>query len=271
MPASTGPGTPISRYRDKKRNNPNLVGLLAEGDSWFAFPSWLRTNIIEELIQRNGGYAAWLTAAANGDEARQMLSGGQFEYLVKVLAEEGLSFDGILFSGGGNDIVGRCLLPLLNRYQSGMTWMDCINLPRFEQRLRQIESAYDELAHLRDDYQPNACIFTHGYDYAIPSGEPVRVLFFKIGPWLKKHMMEGKGITDGGHQRKIIDYMLSRFDDLQVRLEQTHDRWVYVRTQGTLKNSEWKDELHPTTQGFQKVARKFQAALAGAFPTLPKS
>jgi hypothetical protein len=270
MPPVQGPGTPITRYRDKKRANPSLVGLLAEGDSWFAFPSWLRTNIIEELIERNGGYAAWLTAAANGDEARTMLSGGQYEYLVRIFAEEDLQFDGILFSGGGNDIVGRCLRTLLNPYRAGMTWLDCINLGRFDQRLREIEAAYQELSDLRDDYQPNAYIFTHGYDYAIPSGQPVRVLFFKIGPWIKQHMAKAKGITDATIQKKIIDYMLSRFDDMQRGLEQRHQRWIYIRTQGTLKDSEWKDELHPTTEGFKKVAAKFQTTLSGIFPSLPQ-
>ena len=271
MPHATSPGTPISRYREKKRNNPQLVGLLAEGDSWFSFPPWLRTNVLEELIAMNGGAAAWLTTAASGDEARAMMSGPQFEHMVRILAEERLEFDGILFSGGGNDIVGRCLLPLLNRFQDGMTWQDCINMPRFERRFREIEDAYEELAALRDDYQPKATIFTHAYDYAIPSGEPVRVLWFKVGPWLKNYMEQKKGIRDQNLQKKIVDFMLSRFDDLQLGLEQKHDQWKYVRTQGTLTNTEWKDEIHPTTAGFKKVARKFQAALSEVFPSLPSA
>ena len=269
MPPVTSSGTPISRYRDKKRNNPQLVGLLAEGDSWFSFPPWLRTNVLEELIEINGGFAAWLTTAQSGDEVRSMMSGPEFEYMVRILGEEGLHFDGILFSGGGNDIVGRCLLPLLNPYQQGMTWQDCINMPRLDRRFREIEDAYEELRALRDDYQPNATIFTHAYDYATPSGAPVRVLWFQVGPWLKNYMEQKKGIRDLNLQKKIVDYLLSRFDDLQLGLEQKHDRWKYVRTQGTLANNEWKDEIHPTTAGFKKVARKFQAALSEVFPSLP--
>ena len=101
MPRNNDPGSPITRYRDKKKKNPDLVGLLAEGDSWFSFPKWLRTNVLEELISINGGYAAWLTDAKSGDEARAMMSGSNYEYLVKVMAEENLQFDGILFSGRG--------------------------------------------------------------------------------------------------------------------------------------------------------------------------
>jgi len=264
------PGTPISRYREKKKKNPQLVGLLAEGDSLFSFPKWLRTNVLEELISKNDGHAAWLTCAASGDEARMMLAGPQYEYLVKVMSEEDLVFDGILFSGGGNDIVGRSLLTLLNSCQSGMEWIDCINFPRFERRIREREDAYRELAALRDDYQPKARIFTHGYDYATPNGKPVRVLWFKVGPWIKKYMEERKGITDQNMQKQIIDYMLSRFDDMHIRLEQENQRWVYIRTQGTLSEQDWNDELHPNTQGFKKIANKFQAALSAAFPQLPK-
>jgi hypothetical protein len=244
--------------------------LLAEGDSWFSFPKWLRTNVLEDLIEINGGYAAWLTAAASGDEARSMMSGEQYEYMVQVMADENLQFDGILFSGGGNDIVGRCLLTLLNPYGDGMNWQDCINMSRLERRFREIENAYEELAALRDDYQPNAVIFTHGYNYALASGEPVKVLWFKVGPWLKDYMEEKKGIRDGVLQQKIVDYLLSRFDDLQVALEQKHDRWVDIRTQGTLQKNEWQDEIHPKTSGFKKITAKFQQALAETFPTLPK-
>jgi hypothetical protein len=45
---------------------------------------------------------------------------------------------------------------------------------------------------------------------------------------------------------------------------------VYIETQGTLKDDEWGDELHPTTAGFKRVAAKFQNALRAKFPTLPE-
>src|SRR5213075_1178926 len=122
------------------------------------------------------------------DEVRSMMSGPEFEYMVRILGEEGLQFDGILFSGGGNDIVGRCLLPLLNPYQQSMTWQDCINMPRLDRRFREIEDAY-----------------------AKPSGAPVRVLWFEVGPSLKNYMEKKKGIRDLNLQKKIVDYLLSRF------------------------------------------------------------
>ena len=79
-PASTG-STPITRYRDGKRTRPDAVGMLVEGDSWFAFPMLLRTNITKVLKDVYDEKIVQLPAAAIGDEARAMLCGKQYAYL----------------------------------------------------------------------------------------------------------------------------------------------------------------------------------------------
>lgn len=104
-----------------------------------------------------------------------MLCGKGYLQMQRILSDPALKFAGILFSGGGNDIIGRTLLALLNQSAEGMTWMDSINLVRFDRRLQQIENAYHELADLRDDYQPEAYIFTHAYDFPIPGNKPWRI------------------------------------------------------------------------------------------------
>lgn len=68
-----------------------------------------------------------------------------------------------------------------------------------------------------------------------------------------------------------MTYMLKRLDELMQKLEQQHDRVVYVRTQSTLTDTEWDDEMHPTSKGFQKLAALFQDALLRAFPKLSQS
>ncbi len=264
------PGTPIARYRDGRKARPEPVGMLIEGDSWFAFPMWLRTNIVAELKNINEDKIVQLDLSASGDEARQMLSGDEFAELYRIMAQENLQFDCILFSGGGNDIVSTNLPVLLNTYHAGDTWEDCLNMPRFRRRLQEIENAYLDLADLRDDYQPDAWIFTHAYDYAIPSGKGVRLLGLEAaGGWLKE-VMDARNIP-AILQQEIVNHLLSEYDNLLIRLEQTHDKWRHVRTQGTLADDEWGDEMHPTTAGFKKVAAKFQAALVEVFPKLPKA
>lgn len=269
MPPPPGPGTPITRYRDGKKARPSAVGMLLEGDSWFAFPMWLRTNIANELINTFQTHIVPLDLSKSGDEARQMLCGEQFAKMYRLLADEQLRFDCILFSGGGNDMVSTNFPVLLRDYQQGMTWEDCLNLSRFSRRLQEIENAYRDLADLRDDYQPNAWVFTHSYDYAIPSGKGVRILGIEAaGGWVQK-VMNARRIPKK-MQQEILDQMLARFDDMLIRLEQTSTKWRHVRTQGTLKDNEWEDELHPTSAGFKKVTAKFHVALAEVFSGLPQ-
>jgi len=263
------PESNFQRFTRRKREG--ATAIVVEGDSWFAFPALLRLSLIQHLITAYEERATWFQLQSNGDEAREMMCGEQYTEFLDLqrrLRGAGVAVDAILFSGGGNDIVGSSLLPLLNDHRDGMDYMDCINHPRFEARLAGIKLAYEELAHLRDDYQPQAWVFTHAYDYAIVSGRPVHFLCFAVGPWIKKYMEQEKDIVDAGLQQKIIDHMLSQFDDLHTALEQTHERWVYVRTQGTLTRNDWGDELHPTEAGFAKIAAKFETALEEKLPGL---
>ena len=173
------PGTPISRYRDGKKAG-DAVGMLIEGDSWFAFPMWLRTNIIAELKNINQDKIVQLDLSTSGDEARQMLCGDEFAELYRILAQENLEFDCILFSGGGNDIVSTNLPVLLNTYVAGNTWEDCLNMPRFRRRLHEIENAYLDLADLRDaDHRDHHRVHdvprrhrVHALEPTDPSGSP---------------------------------------------------------------------------------------------------
>lgn len=268
MPKPSDPGTPISRYRNARKAHPGAVGILYEGDSWFNYPVPLSTNIPTELKKLNHDQIVGLDYSKSGDDAREMLSGAQYDKLFNVIAEEKLAFDAILFSGGGNDIVAANLPVMLNTFKPGHAWEDCINMPRFRRRLHEIEEVYLDLADLRDDYQPAAYLFTHGYDYAIPSGKGVKVLGFQVaGRWIQARMDSKK--IPAEFQPLILDHLLSEFDNLMIRLEQTIPRCVHVRTQGTLADSDWANELHPTTEGFRKVTAKFQTALRSVFPRLP--
>lgn len=269
MPHVEFPGDWKSRYRDELQKNPGSIGIIAEGDSWFSFPKPLRTNLIEELQEINGPAAAIWSLARNGDTAQEIMFGQQYETLRRLFSDPTLRIDGFMFSAGGNDFVGENLPNFLNTFVNGMQWMDCINLPYLDYRFADIDRAYQRLADLRNAYKPNTHIFTHAYDYAVPSGKRVRVLLCTVGGWLQEQFLT-KGIRDYDIQKDIVKYMLERFAAIIEQFEARNDNVLYVRTQGTLKTSDWKDELHPTSAGFEKVAAKFQAALRSVFPELPK-
>lgn len=269
MPRTPNPKPKIDEYIAKLATDPSKVGILTEGDSWFALPFPGRPNVVEVLISKFSGRAAWLRLEQSGDEVRVMQSGEEWEKLLKTLTKPKARFDLILFSGGGNDIVGRCMLPLLRQRESWMSWRDCINEERLQNRLNQIEAAYHELVALRDDYHKGAWIFVHDYDRAIPTEKPIRLGPLKVGPWMKPHL-EKKGITNEDDQKQIVWFMLDRFSQILQKLELRYDRFYHVRTQGTLNANEWGDEIHPTRAGFEKIAAKIQAAICEEFPALPK-
>ncbi|MEM7584504.1 MAG: hypothetical protein AAF560_14035, partial [Acidobacteriota bacterium] len=101
-------------------------------------------------------------------------------------------------------------------------------------------------------------------DWAIPSGIQAKMWGIKAGPWMKPHL-EAKGIMDPSDQRNIIKDLLLRFDTMVSEIAQA-DNVVHVKVQGTLSDSEWNDEIHPSRDGFERVAGLFRDQLAVQFP-----
>ena len=198
-----------------------------------------------------------------------MMYGQQYENLRRIFSDVTLPIDALHFSGGGNDLVAENLPNFLNTYQDGMQWMDCINMQFLDLRFQEVLNAFHRLADLRDAYRPKSLIFSHGYDFAVPSGKGVRILMFVKGGWLKKQFLK-KGVSKEAYQQEIISYMLRRFGLVMERIEKDRNGIVYVRTQNTLdKETDWGDELHPTTGGFKKIAFVVKKALKEKFANLP--
>jgi hypothetical protein len=266
---SLDPGTFESRYREQLKKHPGSIGIIAEGDSWFSFPKWLRTNLFLEIEAWTDTTAATWSLARNGDTVAEMMYGQQYETLRRIFSDATLPMDALLFSGGGNDLVAENLPNFLNTYRDGMQWMDCVNMPFLDLRFQEVMNAYNRLADLRDAYRPGIYIFTHAYDFAVPSGKGVRILMFVRGGWLQKQFLK-KGVRSDDYQQEIITYILTRFAALMERIEKERSGFVYVRTQGILnKDTDWGDELHPTTAGFKKIAYVMKKALKQKFDVLP--
>ena len=161
-------------YLCKKK--PERIGIVAEGDSWFAYPrKWILfgadINILHHLEDQISGSKAvnLLRLSSSGDEALDMTSGKQFKKLYKILKKNNNHIDFLMFSAGGNDIVGKNdMLPLLNQYQEGFSELDCVHQERFSQKLDSIILSYRRLIALCEDIVPSAKIITHTYDIAKP-------------------------------------------------------------------------------------------------------
>lgn len=214
--------------------------LVSEGDSWFQYPFKL-SDVIDGLMQK---YAIFSLDAA-GDTLSNMFR--EAEYM-EAIANTGASI--FLFSGGGNDVVaGGNLAAHLFDYDPAKSPAAHLQ-PSFNVILDEAIGIYSRLVRQVAQKFPNVHIVCHGYDYARPAN----------GPWLGKPM-ESKGITDPALQQAIARVMIDRFNEKLALLQLSSARLRYVDCRNTVSADEWYDELHPTNDGYRKVAKKFSTVI----------
>lgn len=252
--------TDTSDFADLVEDNPGATKILAEGDSWFAYPRRFLifgkdANIIDHLADKPN--LIILNSASNSDEVAEMMSGDQKRTYLKRISK--MNFDLVLFSGGGNDIVGRYDFGfLLNEKENGMDWKDCINAKRLKLKLRQIELVYRELIERTMEIKPNLRIVTHTYDWALPSKEGFELFdIIPIGKsWMRPYLINKK-ITVYEDQRRIIKSILTKFKKCLQEVERDYPgNFKVIDTQGLLTKDQWRNEIHPTPEGFGLITDK---------------
>jgi hypothetical protein len=256
---------PPSRTRALALTPPSFR-IFAEGDSWFDYPSpggGVITHL-GKLLKKT----ETLNLAHAGDALRQMLSlpqRGEIEERLDQGRRRGIPFDALLFSGGGNDIVGDQFSRWLVPFTPGATASDLIDAVSFGAMLTVLEHGYTDLSNIRDRHSPSTTIFVHGYDYAKPTGKGV----CGFGPWLQPSL-KARGITDAQLQIDVVKEILVGFRAMLQKLATSLPNFVYVETQGLLQPTAtwWENEIHPTPRGFEKIAVAFKDALVARFPQL---
>jgi hypothetical protein len=248
------------------RGAPRRLNILAEGDSWFDYPFPLpfgRDTI--DAIQDNAAVKPLILNLAHfGDLSTNMLGVAQRQRIVANLGNPANGhFDAMLFSAGGNDLIGDLFCLWLRQATPGLAPVYGVNRPRLAHIMGVVGAAYEDLAGIRDSIDPDVVLFVHAYDFAFPDGRPACP---GVGPWLKPSL-DLRGWTNPADATFIVSEILRAFDPMLVQFELDHPNVVYVRTQGTLRTkSNWANELHPTPGGFGKIANVFLAALAARFP-----
>jgi hypothetical protein len=95
---------------------------------------------------------------------------------------------------------------------------------------------------------------------------PVGTLDKVVKPsWSGKHMVEKDVAIDPLSERKaVIVLILNLFAERLEKLERKFKPNVtFVKTFGSVEDHEWKDEIHPINEGYQKVADKFIKIISG--------
>jgi hypothetical protein len=246
--------------------------LVAEGDSWFAYPG---TDVLEEL-EEVYGYEV-ISVAHAGDTIESMAyQDKQYEKLshkLEKLADKGKQPMAILLSGGGNDIAGKEFELLLNHAGSGLeTLNEDIVRGFIDVRLK---AAYVELisivgalceTHFDNREIP---VVVHGYGHAVPDGRGFWGGWGPLpGPWLEPGF-EKKGYENLTDNTSTVEVLIDRFNDMVQTLPDEPDlgHVHYVNVRPLLSNNLadykefWVNELHPEDDGFELVAEKFHEAL----------
>ena len=236
--------------------------ILAEGDSWFDYPAFIGGGIIPRLAGRLG--VPILNLAKAGDAGRYRL--GVEERLVRADQLSGGSpaggpWDVVLFSGGGNDIVGNPMALWVKDFNPAIPPASNINQPRFDAALALVRAGYEDLITLRDQLSPQTHLVFQGYDFPIPDGRGICFL----GPWLKPTFDLRKFPTLAAGEA-VIKAMLQQFAAMLTSL--AGPKVTFINTQGTLlqQTASWHNELHPARAGFEKFADLFQQKLKVLFP-----
>lgn len=261
----SNPTANLNHFKNLLRANPNRPAVLAVGDSWFSFPG---SNALTGLM--NLGDYNVLKKVQNGGEALAMMSGAKKVSILRAVTECPIRV--VLFSGGGNDFAGRYDFPFLIRSNpGGSAPEDYMRMDRVNRLMGQIGAAYRNLLEYCLEFSMlggGIKVVTHAYDYAYPHPRGVNLTlpFLSLtvaGPWMHP-FLEEKGVPPryrDGIVKRLIDEFAAALDSIKADYP---DHFFPARTPGTLRRSEWQDELHPADEGFKKIARKIKASLDAA-------
>lgn len=254
-----------ARYKKKISGQFSGVKIVSEGDSWFQFPVLI--NDIIDWLMKKPNYAVYSLGFA-GDWLHAMLhqdqnEGIRAEYKTALENEQPAVF---LIGGGGNDLLDDHRLEYMVNGSPDMTETDH-SLRYFKDDYRSLirilSLQYERLfAYVRDNHS-NIHVICYGYDYPIPSNSLgwglqfiVNLLTFN-GKWLYRPM-SNKGIHNQQTKELIARTFIDDFNKMLIDLSKQFARVHHVDCRETVARNEWYNELHPDSEGFRKIAQRFE-------------
>jgi hypothetical protein len=166
--------------------------LIGDGDSWFDYPlpdPLHATDVLQALRSAGEPTPMILKLAHYSDATTTLLGVTKRNRLIAQLQDPANGpIDALLFSGGGNDVVGEQFRFWLNDASAvGNNPAQGVDIQRLSDIFGVVESAYLDLIRIRDQFAPHAPIFVHAYDFAIPNGVPACHF---AGPWLRPSLVD---------------------------------------------------------------------------------
>lgn len=256
----------VERFvRIQRRAKPDAVRILAEGDSWFTHGHFMWSS--KSLIGKLNDYATMniVTVANPGSELEEIVAADNRDWRLATNPEwlDGELYDAVLFSGGGNDVVGD-LSRYLHTGGGSRHGTDLVNKTELNRTLDSMRGHYRTLRGTVDHHVGRSIpIITHGYDYVFPSGEGLSLIggLITAGPWLLPSFKK-KHIDDQKDHVLIVNFLVDRFNHLLADLASGGTSGVqnfhHIDLRNTLERNDWADELHPTAAGRDKLAARIR-------------
>lgn len=249
----------MSIYWDEsamKADNIYSPTILAIGDSWFwyPFPGGSLASYLGPIVDSKEHVI--LAKGMNGAEAFDYVEGKYKNTVKSSLKFFGGSLSAVFISGGGNDFAGlNDLRPLLNLDCSAAnSAAECFlsGGGGFTKFLERLEDHYRTLIGRVYTYTSLDCkIIMHNYDYAIPDGRSV----FGDRGWLRPALVSAK--VPPHLYQECIRYLIDEFHKMLTRISEGDPKHLLVvDSRDTLLASDWANELHPTGNGFKKIAHE---------------
>jgi hypothetical protein len=248
--------------------------LVAEGDSWFQFPVFIR----EVVGHLSVPYLVNCVSAA-GDTARNMVFGhigrGGQEYLLE-LDRNADRVRAFLFSAAGNDIIGedeelRDGTPVLRKIlvnpgTGSQQPADHVDQEEVDRRLGFLENAYRRvIGEIRSrPHFRTLPVLVHGYDvpFPYPWGSNDR----RNPRWARKDQWLGSAFApagiEGPMRREVLHLLIDQLYGMLDRLAASDPHVHVVDCRGSLPDlGDWADEIHGTSEGYASVADRFHETL----------
>lgn len=243
---------------------------LAEGDSWFSLSDILSPSFLYRFGNNVPLKQSTLIVNCSypGDTLARMVDWSKNRNFPNLLARKkfGWKWDGILLSGGGNDIIDATLSPagILQRCANPAGIQDFIVGDAMTVLEEHLKYNFRYLVGLRDnsEIEENRTIpiFFHTYGYPTPRNAPASV----SGPWLYKAFNQ-MGIPTH-YWNALSDALMDKLADMlrsfagistNLRLIDTLNNVTLNRANAgdTGNSGDWLNEIHLNNNGKDKVAR----------------
>lgn len=267
--------------------------LILEGDSWFSYPVY---DEITEVLRDEFNYKT-RSAAHHGDTAQEIAylpkQFSELESIFVDLVDDSHVARAILLSCGGNDVMDALGALMNAKGSGGPVWHPgVVEAVIHEQVPLAISALIGRAVALSERYfHQKRPVLIHGYGNPVPDGRGFKFVATFSGPWMRP-VFARKGYVSAedqpvGELQANADAMaelMAIFNDTVLpgiaaaanqKYGSTVVHSVNVRdaVSSRLENAryrdDWGNELHPTGDGFRKVAAVIHEAIRVAAPTLP--